>query len=81
MSRPKGVEKRPMKIHIDETLAARVDLLLFSPTLGRIPHGAYSSFFESLLRQCFESFTTNPEVADVRLPDLGPTGGTPPESP
>lgn len=72
MPRPKLALKRPMKIHIDETLAARVDLLLFSPTLGRIPHGAYSNFFESLLRQCF---MTLPEGGtDVRHPDLGPTG-------
>lgn len=63
MPRPRSlIARRPLKTHIDESLLARLDLLLFSESEQRVPVGAYRDFFEARLREFF---------SDKRL-DLAP---------
>lgn len=42
---------RPLHVHLDSTLAARLDELLLSPAEGRVPAGAYQRLFNTLLRR------------------------------
>jgi hypothetical protein len=51
MSRRPNIE-RPIKLEISlpESLRGRLDLLLWSPTEGRIPQGAYSALIVQLLK-------------------------------
>ena len=52
MPRPKNVVPTARKtIHIDENLAARVDLLLLEPSRARPKFGAWSKLCERLLRE------------------------------
>lgn len=43
---------RPVRLEINLPMSvhSRLAVLLFSPTEGRVPHGAWSSFFEALAR-------------------------------
>lgn len=51
MGRHKKVDSSiPKHYQIPTTLAAQVDLLLFSPLEGKIPHGAQSDLVVRLLR-------------------------------
>jgi hypothetical protein len=40
-----------LKISLPESLRNELDVLLYSPLQARVPHGAYSTFFETLARQ------------------------------
>jgi hypothetical protein len=52
MGRPKK-PIRPIEknISIPEDICAKVDLRLFSPLEGRVPHGAWSRYITALIRQ------------------------------
>lgn len=43
----------PVRKHINlpTSLSVRVDLILFSDVEGKVPHGAWSSYLERLIRQ------------------------------
>lgn len=41
------------KVAMSEELWTRVDLYLFSPLEGCVPHGAYKSFFEEAVTHYF----------------------------
>lgn len=40
-------------IRLPQDLAARLQLALYSPSVGRVPHGALSDLFAALLREHF----------------------------
>ena len=44
---------RPLKVHLDEELAARMDLELVAPLEGKVPWGAYQRFLNERLREYF----------------------------
>lgn len=55
MSRPPKAERpRRVDVYLPESLHTRLALLLFSPAEGRIPHGAWSGFFETLARTALD---------------------------
>lgn len=47
---------------LPESVRARVDLELFSELEGRVPHGAYTRFFQERLREYFDSKRLDLEV-------------------
>lgn len=52
MSRPPNIIPGvKVHVHIPEDLKLKVDLLLYSASEHRVPHGAYSRFFTDLVRQ------------------------------
>ena len=57
---------RKLNTALDETLLARVDLLLFSELESRVPKGAYQKLINELLRRWLDS----------RELDLAPYAGT-----
>lgn len=52
MPRPVKAD-RPVERHIylPKSLHDELEVVLFSPAEGRVPHGAWSMFFETLARQ------------------------------
>lgn len=51
MSRPRRpIRPVRLEIHLPEDLHTRLTILLTSPTEGRVPHGTWSQFFETLAR-------------------------------
>lgn len=52
--RPELDRPVPLKLMLPESERARLDLHLFSPLEGRVPQGAYQTFFRELMRQFFE---------------------------
>lgn len=50
---PNIIRTVSLHTYIPEDLRAKMDLHLFSHVEGRIPLGAYSKFFEQLLRDFF----------------------------
>lgn len=60
MGRPTSAIKRlRVEIPLEEALVAEMDLLLFSPTEGRVPYGARTELIESLLRAALARIKTN----------------------
>jgi hypothetical protein len=61
MSRPPKAD-RPERIdvYLPATLKARLAMLLYSPAEQRIPHGAWSQFFETLARQAIARVEQTP---------------------
>ncbi len=52
MPRPrKTLRPTYLNLALPEDIRARMDLLLFSPLEGRVPHGAYSRFICDLIRK------------------------------
>ena len=51
MARPPKAD-RPIRqeIFLPESLHSRLTLILWSPVEGRVPHGVWSKFFETLAR-------------------------------
>ena len=65
--RPPNINpSRPLNTHLDESLMARVDLLLWSEVEARVPKGAYQTFLNERLREFFSTRTL----------DLAPFAGT-----
>ena len=65
MARPRSINpSRPLCVHLDEELCARLDLTLFSEVERRVPVGAYQRFFNGRLRELFasESLDLSPYV-------------------
>lgn len=54
-NRKLSIPRRRVDIYISIDLWAKLDLQLFSDTEGRVPYGEYSNFFETRLRDYFES--------------------------
>ena len=52
---PSSIPMVRQNLTIPAEMAARIDLLLFSELEGRVPQGAYQTFFTRLLREYFES--------------------------
>lgn len=51
MPRPrKTIPSRKIHLALPAPLLAEIDLLLFSPLEGRVPHGAYSELMAELLQ-------------------------------
>jgi hypothetical protein len=60
MARPKKAEpSRRVDVYLPESLYARLTLILFSPVEGRVPHGEWSRFFETLARGAVERAETS----------------------
>ena len=55
MPRPRKTD-RPTRlvIYIPESIAAELNLLLFSEAEGKVPHGAMSEFFTRLAEQALD---------------------------
>lgn len=55
---------RPAKLttYLPEDLRAKLDLYLFSPVEGRVPHGAYTKFLAERVQEFF-----NPESGEAKL--------------
>ena len=52
MARPRKVIRSvEKKVYLEETLVARVDLLLFSPVEGKVPFAAWKGYLEGLIRE------------------------------
>ena len=52
MPRPARVDKpKARSLSIPSSLSDRVDIMLFSPTEGRVPYAAFSMLVEKLLRE------------------------------
>lgn len=64
-SRPSLHPSRPLDTHLDASLMAQLDRVLWSDVEGRVPKGAYQRFFNERLREFF---------GEKRL-DLGPYFG------
>lgn len=58
MARPPKAD-RPVRqeIYLPESLHSQLTLVLFSPVEQRVPHGAWSQFFETLARQALAKLT------------------------
>lgn len=55
MARPRKTDRpSPLQINLPESLKARLTMLLFSPAEGRVPQGAWSTFFTTLAEQALE---------------------------
>ena len=67
--RPQNI-LRPVKLttYLPEDLRAKLDIHLYSPVEGRVPHGAYSQFLAERVR---EFFTPRPEPNDNNCPSCG----------
>lgn len=61
MSRPPKADRpERVDVYLPATLKARLALLLFSPAEQRIPHGAWSQFFETLARKALARVEASP---------------------
>lgn len=60
MSRPPNI-LRPIKTNttFEEDVRAKMNLYLWSPVEGRVPHGAISKFLNGLVRKFFDE---HPEI-------------------
>lgn len=56
--RPNIERPEQLEISLPESEKARLALLLWSEAEGRVPYGAYSKFFLSLLREYFAKMET-----------------------
>lgn len=55
MARPLKAERtRRVHVYLPESLHAALSLLLYSSAEQRVPHGAWSTFFETLARQALD---------------------------
>lgn len=70
MPRRPNIE-RPVRINLclPESTKTRIDLLLYSSVEGRIPHGAYQTFFLGLVRDYFDRLK---ETSSVQSTDSEP---------
>jgi len=60
MSRPPKAERTErVSVYLPTSLYGRVNLLLYSDAEGRVPHGAWSAFFETLARQALDRLVTH----------------------
>ena len=48
--RPNVIPSYKLTLQVPQDLKSRLDLLLWSPAENRVPHGAYASFFATLLK-------------------------------
>jgi len=65
MSKPKALDERTLvKYYIPASLKFRLDSLLFSPAQGKVPHGAYSTFHEALVKEALERFS-NKQLREI----------------
>ena len=56
MARPRNIRpSRSLNTHLDEELMVLLDLHLFSELEGRVPKGAYQTFFNAMLHRYFNS--------------------------
>jgi hypothetical protein len=51
----KLIPSERLGLYLPVDMKARIDLHLFSEVEGRVPSGAYSKFFEGLVREFFQS--------------------------
>jgi len=55
MPRPKRTDRPVSKhLHFPESLAGKVELLLFSELEGKVPHGAWQAFISRLIEEHFQ---------------------------
>lgn len=61
MARPRKAD-RPVRLEISlpESLHSKLSIILFSSAEGRVPQGAWSSFFETLARQALDRLAQHP---------------------
>lgn len=60
--RPNLERPVPLNLKLPESMRARLDLLLWSSVEGRVPRGAYQSFFIGLLTEHLEHLAEKPNV-------------------
>lgn len=53
MKRPNIIRPVKLTTNLPENLRAKLDLYLYSPVEGRVPHGAYNKFLVELLTKFF----------------------------
>lgn len=59
MPRPKSLLPiRKLTLHLPEDLMARLDLILLAESTGRVPFGAYSTFFSERIREFLDALST-----------------------
>ena len=77
MPRPKSITPSAnVRLYLPKDLMTRVDLLLFSTVENRVPYGAYTRFFSTLLRDRFDSRTLDlgkyhPDLAGLTVSGSG----------
>lgn len=55
MGRPASIEpSEDVRVRLDPKVKVKVDLWLHSEVEGRVPYGAYRTFFTELIRRFFE---------------------------
>lgn len=60
MARPKRIIRTVrIEVRIPIDIAARLDMMLYSEVLGRVPFGARSEFVEGLINRALEEATDN----------------------
>lgn len=65
MRRPNAIPSAALTVRLPMPLKTRLDLYLFSPLEGRVPHGAH----QRLLTQLLEDF-----LSKVEIPQNDPLG-------
>jgi len=62
MPPPKAIEPtRKLTLQMPPDLMAKLELYLYSPTLGRVPKGAWAKFFAKRVEEFFESIAPKTE--------------------
>jgi hypothetical protein len=62
----KTIRPRALRVWFRSDLLAALDLHLFSPLQGRVPHGAYQEFFTPLLQAELERRGAWPPAVDTK---------------
>lgn len=78
MSRPPKADRpERVDVYLPGSLKARLTLLLFSPAEGRVPHGEWSRFFETLARQALDRVAQHPHQEQPCPPSSSPPSPSP----
>ena len=70
MARPKAlIPTYPEKVHLEQDVYLKMKLVLHSPTIGGIPHGAKSRLVNEALRQYFANLKDTECTPPNKNPD------------
>ena len=75
--RPNIERSSRLELNLAESTRVRLDLILFSPLEQRVPHGAYSRFFEARLADFFDGESIDLAPYAISLPGELTVRGTP----
>lgn len=69
MPKPKlTIPSRKLTVHIPEDVAARVELILISPTQGKVPYGKWAEFVTERLREFLNALGEAKSADNVQGP-------------